>query len=48
LVSALDASVILLNPIIEITIGTVPRSFAEFGPDRSWVTVVSVRRHGPA
>ena len=38
-------SVILLNPIIEIAIGTVPHSFAEFGPDRSWVTVVPVRRN---
>jgi putative transposase len=43
LVSALDAAVILLNPIIEIAIGPMPHSFAEFGADRSWVTVVPVR-----
>src|SRR5208282_5420719 len=45
LISTLDAAMILLNPIVEISIGPVAHSFAEFGPDCPWVTVVPVRRH---
>ena len=36
---------ILLNPIIEVAIGAMPHFVAEFGPDRFWIAVVSVRRH---
>jgi hypothetical protein len=42
LVQALDAAMILLNPVVEITIGPMAHSFAEFGPDRP--AVVPVRR----
>ena len=42
LVSALDATMILLDPIIEVAIGLMPYFVAEFSPDRPWVAVVPV------
>src|SRR6185437_14549376 len=44
LVSALDAAMIVLNPVVEITAGPMARAVAEFGLDRPWVAVVPVRR----
>jgi hypothetical protein len=34
LVSALDAAMILLNPVVELALGPKARTFTEFGPDR--------------
>jgi hypothetical protein len=52
LISALDAAMILLNAVVEIAIGPMARSFAEFGPNplsrvlgRPRITVVPVRRN---
>jgi hypothetical protein len=42
LVSALDAAMILLNPVVEIAIGAMAHTFAEFCPDRPWVAVVPI------
>src|ERR1700743_2938092 len=44
LVSALDAAMILLNPVVEIAAGPMARTVAEFGLDRPWVAVVPVCR----
>jgi hypothetical protein len=38
LVSALDAAMILLNPVVEIAVGSMAHTFAEFGLDRPWIT----------
>src|SRR5512132_2449546 len=43
-VSAFEAPVILLQPVIEVAAGPVPHPFAELGLDRAWVAVVAVRR----
>src|SRR3954471_14977915 len=43
-VSAFEAPVILLQPVIEVAAGPVPHPFAELGPDRAGVAVVAVRR----
>jgi len=52
LVSAFDAAMILFDPVVEILIGSMAHTLAEFGPDplprvlgRPGVTVVPVRRH---
>lgn len=36
---------ILFDPVVEILIGSMAHTLAEFGPDRPRVTVVPVRRH---
>src|ERR1700692_2741206 len=43
-VSSFDPTMVLLNPIIQISVGSVLHSIAQFGPDRARVTVVTVRR----
>src|SRR3954469_13925968 len=43
-VSAFDAAVILLQPVVQVATGPVPHSLAEFGADRPGVAVVAVRR----
>ena len=52
LVSAFDTAMILLELVVEITIGPMAHALAEFGPDplprvfgRPRVTVVPIRRH---
>jgi hypothetical protein len=40
LISTLDAAMILLDPVVQILVGPMVHSFAEFSPDRPWVTVV--------
>src|SRR3954447_9845196 len=43
-VSAFDAAVILLQPVIQVATGPVPHTLAQLGPDRPGVAVVAVRR----
>jgi hypothetical protein len=38
LVSAVDTAMILFDPVVEITIGSMEHTLAEFGPDRPPVT----------
>ena len=42
-VSAFDATVILLQPVVQVATSSVPHTFAQLGPDRAGVTVVAVR-----
>jgi hypothetical protein len=43
-VSALDAAVILLDPVIHVLTGPVPNLPSQLGPDRAGIAVVAVRR----
>jgi hypothetical protein len=45
LVSGLDAVMILLNPVVEVTISPMPHGFAELCPNRPWIAVMPVGRH---
>ena len=35
---------VLLDPIIQILVRPVFHAFVQFGPDRAWVTVMTIRR----
>ena len=41
-VSSLDPTMILLNPIVQILVGSVFHSAVRFGADRAWITVVTI------
>src|SRR5580700_374554 len=43
-VSSLDPAMVLLDPIIQILVRPVFHAFVQFGPDRAWVTVMTIRR----
>src|SRR3954454_18029902 len=43
-ISAFDAAVILLQPVVQVATGPVPHTFAQLGPDRAGVAVVAIRR----
>ena len=43
-VSSLDPAMVLLNSFIQILVGAVFHGFAQFGPDRARITVVTVGR----
>jgi hypothetical protein len=43
-VSAFEAPVILFQPVVEVAAGPVPHPFAQLGPDRPGVAVVTVGR----
>ena len=43
-VSSLDPAMVLLDPIIQILVRPVFHAFIQFGPDRAWVTVMTIRR----
>src|ERR1700730_14301256 len=43
-VSALDPAMILLDPIVQILVGPVFHSAFQFGADRAWITVMTIRR----
>lgn len=43
-VSAFDAPVILLQPIVQVAAGPVSHTPAQLGPDRPGVAIVAVRR----
>ena len=36
---------ILLDPVVEIAVGPMAHTFAEFGPDRPWIAVMPIRRN---
>jgi hypothetical protein len=36
LILALDAAMILLDPVVEIAVGSMEHAVTEFGPDRPW------------
>ncbi len=43
-VSAFDAPVVLLQPVIQVATGPVPHILAQLGPDRPGIAVVAIRR----
>ena len=43
-VSSLDATMILLDPIVQILIGPMFHSAVQFGADRAWITVMTIGR----
>src|ERR1700723_4610519 len=43
-VSSLDPAMVLLDLIIQILVRPVFHAFVQFGPDRAWVTVMTIRR----
>jgi hypothetical protein len=43
-VTALDPTMILLDPIIQVSVGPVFHPFVQFSSDRSRITVVTIRR----
>src|SRR5580658_4476814 len=43
-VSSLDPAMVLLDPIIQILVRPEFYAFVQFGPDRAWVTVMTIRR----
>jgi hypothetical protein len=42
--SSLDPAMVLLDPVIQILVRPVFHAFVHFGPDRAWVTVMTIRR----
>src|SRR3954453_18454536 len=43
-ITAFDAAVVLLQPVVQVATGPVPHTFAQLGPDRAGVAVVAIRR----
>src|SRR5918998_6860256 len=43
-VAAFEAPVVLLQPVVQVAAGPVPHPFAQLGPDRPRVAVVTVGR----
>ena len=42
-VSSFDPAMVLLDPIVQIPVGSVFHAFVQFGPDRAWITVMTIR-----
>jgi hypothetical protein len=43
-VLSLDPAMVLLDPTIQILVRPVFHAFVQFGSDRAWVTVMTIRR----
>jgi len=35
---------VLLDPVVQVLVGPVLYTFGQLGPDRAWITVVTIRR----